>query len=244
MSSGDEPEPPWWRSPKSQRRQRAPLTREAIVDAAIAILDKDGVDALTIRRLGKELDAGAATLYWHIAGKDELCELVYDRIMGEIQLPEFDPSRWEDQLKDLARRAYRVLLSHNDAGRLGIGRPPAGPNTLRIVEWMLGLLRAAGIPDEPVAYFGNTLGRFLDASVLEAATTAGPDTGSTGVTAEAMRAYWAQLPAATFPNLNALADITFAADVDDLFEFGLELLTRGIAAYRDAPAATNVVREA
>src|SRR5262245_22506041 len=226
-------EPPWWRPPKSRRPQRPPLTRDAIVDAALAILDADGVDALTIRRLGQELGVGAASLYWHIAGKDELGELVYDRIMGEIELPQPDPSRWDDQLKDLARQAYRAMLSHNDAVRLSIGRPPAGPNTLRIVEWLLALMRRADIPDQPAAYFGNTLGRFLDASVLEASTAARagndqPDPDD----ADMMRDYWANLPADQFPNLTALADTTFAAATDDLFEFGLDLLIRGLAAYK------------
>ena len=160
-------EPPWWRQPKTRGRRRPPLSRDAIVDAALAILDAEGVDALTIRRLGEKLGTGSASLYWHIAGKDELCELVYDRIMGEIELPALDPARWSDQLKQLARQAYRAMLSHNDAVRLSIGRPPAGPNTLRIVEWMLALMRGAGIPDQPAAQFGNILGRFLDASVLE-----------------------------------------------------------------------------
>jgi AcrR family transcriptional regulator len=228
-------EPPWWRPPKSQRRQRPPLTRDAIVDAALAILDADGVDALTIRRLGQELGTGAASLYWHIAGKDELGELVYDRIMGEIALPHPDPSHWEDQLKDLARRAYRVMLSHNDAVRLSIGRPPAGPNTVRIVEWMLALMRGAGIPDEPAAYFGNTLGRFLDASVLEdsMAVSAQNADGSEGTGGNTMREYWTSLPPDRFPNIIALADTTFAGNADALFEFGLDLLIRGLAAYKE-----------
>jgi AcrR family transcriptional regulator len=211
-----------------------PLSREAIVDAALAILDADGVDALTIRRLGQELGTGAASLYWHIAGKDELGELVYDRIMGEIELPEPDPTQWDDQLKDLARQAYRVMLSHNDAVRLSIGRPPAGPNTLRIVEWMLALMRSAGIPDQPAAYFGNTLGRLLDASVLEASTTPAENGESAQDDADMMREYWAQLPAEQFPNLTALADTTFAADADALFEFGLDLLIRGLAVYQES----------
>jgi TetR/AcrR family tetracycline transcriptional repressor len=235
MASGvtsDELEPPWWRRPKAQGRKRPPLSRDAIVDAALDILDADGVDALTIRRLGQELGTGAASLYWHIAGKDELCELVYDRIMGEIELPKPDPARWEDQLKELARQAYRAMLSHNDAVRLSIGRPPAGPNTLRIVEWMLALMRGAGIEDHAAAQFGNTLGRFLDASVLEASMDAGASDSDTDAdAAEMMRAYWANLPADEFPNLVALADTTFADDADGLFEFGLDLLMRGLAVY-------------
>jgi AcrR family transcriptional regulator len=231
--TSDSLEPPWWRPPKGGARRRVPLSRDAIVDAALAILDADGVDALTIRRLGQELGTGAASLYWHIAGKDELGELVYDRIMGEIELPEPDPTQWDDQLKDLARQAYQVMLSHNDAVRLSIGRPPAGPNTLRIVEWMLALMRSAGIPDQPAAYFGNTLGRFLDASVLEASTAPADNGESAQDGADMMREYWARLPAEQFPNLTALADTTFAADADALFDFGLDLLIRGLAASKE-----------
>jgi AcrR family transcriptional regulator len=227
-------EPPWWRPPKAGRR-RLPLSRDAIVDAALAILDTDGVDALTIRRLGQELGTGSASLYWHIAGKDELCELVYDRIMGEIELPAPDPAHWEDQLKELARQGYRAMLSHNDAVRLSIGRPPAGPNSLRIVEWMLGLMRGAGIPDEPAAYFGNSLGRFLDASVLEASMAVSPGNADASADRAAeTREYWAHLPVDQFPNVTAVSELTFAGDDDALFEFGLDLLMRGLAAYKDS----------
>jgi AcrR family transcriptional regulator len=238
ITSG-ELEPPWWRQPKAPGRRRPPLSRDAIVDAALAILDADGVDALTIRRLSQELGTGSASLYWHIAGKDELCELVYDRIMGEIELPDPDPARWEVQLKELARQAYRAMLLHNDAVRLSIGRPPAGPNTLRIVEWMLGLMRGAGIPDQPAAYFGNVLGRFLDASVLEASmgVGAGDADGGQDAAAERMREYWAHLPAEQFPNITALAETTFGGDADALFEFGLDLVMRGLAAYKGSTEA-------
>jgi AcrR family transcriptional regulator len=235
MTSTAQLEPPWWRTPRGERRTRPPLTREGIVDAALGILDVDGVDALTVRRLGSELGTGAASLYWHIAGKQELGDLVYDRIMGEIELPAPDPSKWEDQLKDMARQGYRVMLSHHDAVRLSIGRPPAGPNTVRIVEWMLGLLRGAGIPDRIATYFGNTLGRFLDASVLEASVGATANDGrgdQEEMLGQQLSEYWSGLPADQFPNVTALASTFVEGDPEDLFEFGLDLLIRGLAAYQ------------
>jgi len=217
-------EPPWWRPARSTGRRRQPLSREAIVDAAVEILDKEGTDALTVRRLGEALGTGSATLYWHIGSKDELAELVYDRVMGEVELPEPDPSRWEEQGKDLARQVYRIMLKHNDLVRLSLGRVPVGPNMLRIMEWSLDLLRKAGVPDQAAAYFGDLLGRYLDASVLEVTARGGPPVEQVG-------AYFASLPTDEFPNMAALSAAMFTGDDDDRFEFGLDLLMRGLAAY-------------
>jgi AcrR family transcriptional regulator len=217
-------EPPWWRPARSTGRRRQPLSREAIVDAAVEILDQEGADALTVRRLGEQLGTGSATLYWHIGSKDELGELVYDRVMGEVQLPEPDPSRWEEQVKELARQVYRIMLKHNDLVRFSLGRVPVGPNMLRIMEWSLDLLRKAGVTDQAAAYFGDIFGRYLDASVLEVTAQGGPPIEQVG-------AYFAGLPTDRFPNMAALSSTMFAGNDDDRFEFGLDLLMRGIAAY-------------
>jgi AcrR family transcriptional regulator len=219
-------EPPWWRPAKAGRR-RNPLSRDAIVDAALALLAKEGADALTVRRLAEELGTGPATLYWHIASKEELGELVYDRVMGEIELPEPDPARWQEQLKDLARQTYRVMLRHNDLVRFSLGRVPVGPNMLRVMEWSLDLFRRVGIPDQAAAYFGDIFGRYLDASVLEVTMRGdGPDPEQVGQ-------YFANLPADRFPNLVDLTRSMFAGNDDDRFEFGLDVLVRGLAAYID-----------
>lgn len=220
---GSRIEPPWWRPPR-QGRRRNPLTREAIIEAAVKILDAEGADALTVRRLGEALDTGSATLYWHVASKDELGEMVYDHVMGEVELPEPDPDHWQDQLKDLGRQAYRVMLGHRDVVRFSLGRVPAGPNMLRIMEWSLDLLRRAGIPDHAAAYAGDMLGRYLDASVLEATSQAGPPP-------ELIGEHFANLPADRFPNMVALTGAMFAGGDDDRFEFGLDLLIRGLATH-------------
>jgi AcrR family transcriptional regulator len=217
-------EPPWWRPQKATGRRRQPLTRDAIVEAAVNILHAEGAEALTVRRLGEELNTGSATLYWHIGSKDELVELVYDHVMGEVELPEPDPSRWVEQVKDLARQVYRIMLKHNDLARLSIGRVPVGPNMLRVMEWSLDLLRKAGLPDQPAAYFGDMFGRYLDASVLEV-------TAQAGQPIEVVGQYFRELPADRFPNMAALSTSMFASDNDDRFEFGLDLLMRGIATH-------------
>jgi AcrR family transcriptional regulator len=217
-------EPPWWRPAKTTGRRRQPLSRQAIVEAAVQILDREGADALTVRRLGDELGTGSATLYWHIGSKDELGELVYDYVMGEVNLPEPDVSRWEEQAKDLGWQVYRIMLRHKDLVRLSLGHVPVGPNMLRIMEWSLGLLRKAGVPDQAAAYFGDMFGRYIDASVLEVTAEGGPPIEQVGD-------YFAALPVDQFPNMKALSAAMFAGNDDDRFEFGLDLLLRGIAGH-------------
>jgi AcrR family transcriptional regulator len=221
-------EPPWWRPAKGGTRTKQPLSRDAIVDAAIKVLDAEGVDALTIRRLADELGTGPATLYWHIKGKHELGELVYDRIMGEIELPEPDPSRWQEQLKQLARRAYRILRSHKDAARLSLGTIPVGPNGLAVMDWSLGLLMAAGIDKAVAAYIGDLMGRYLDASVLDQPAA---DDEQRDEMFAMLHGYFAGLPVERFPNVTALAGEMFEMDDEERFELGLEILMRGVETY-------------
>src|SRR5262245_45334246 len=96
------PEPPWRKSTRRAAR-RQPLSREAIVEAALRVLDAEGVDALTMRRVATELGTGAGALYWHVASKEELLILLIDQVAGELDLPEPDPDRWQEQLKEVGR---------------------------------------------------------------------------------------------------------------------------------------------
>ncbi|HEY3833143.1 MAG TPA: TetR/AcrR family transcriptional regulator [Acidimicrobiia bacterium] len=219
-------EPPWWRPTRPSRR-RAPLSRDQIIEAALKVVDADGVDALTVRRLGDELNTGSATIYWYISGKDELGELIYDHVMGAIVLPEPDPERWQEQFKDLARQSYRLLVQHNDLVRLSLGRIPVGPNMLRVMEWSIALMREAGLPDEAVVYAGDILGRYIDASVLEV-------TSQGGAPPELIAQHFASLPAAEYPNLVRLLGPKANGEMyrhnTAPFEFGLDLLVRGLEA--------------
>src|SRR5690242_21392900 len=117
------PAPPWQRLPpdRGQRRRRDPITREAIVQKALELLDRDGLDALTMRRVAEELGTGAASLYWHVGSKDGLLDLVLDEIIGEQEVPDPEPERWADQLKDVAHDLRRTILRHRHAVRRSIG---------------------------------------------------------------------------------------------------------------------------
>lgn len=131
---------------------------------------------------------------------------------------------------DLARQVYRVVLEHNDLARLSLGRVPVGPHMLRTMEWSLELARGAGIPERPSAYLGDILGRYIDASALEVTSAPTHDFAQVGE-------YFSNLPVDSFPNIRALYGVMFAGGADERFEFGLELLVRGIVAYVRPPRA-------
>jgi len=220
------PDPPWWDSPK-RGRSRAALTRQAIVTAALHVLDEAGLDGLSMRRVADELGTGAASLYWHVADKERLIHLMLDRVMGEIELPEPDPTRWEEQVREFAHVGREMFSRHRDIGLASLGRVPMGPNLIRIMEWLLAVLRGAGIPDRPATWFADLL------ALIAAAQSIEDDLATTGddEAIAHMGEYLAALPADRFPNLAAVTFEMVAGGADDRFEFGLELLLRGLASF-------------
>jgi AcrR family transcriptional regulator len=158
------PEPPWRERKDSPR---TPLTRQAIVEAALRVLDRDGMDALSMRKVGEELGTGAASLYWHVRNKDELLQLVFEAVSEETTLPAPDPSRWQEQLRDLAGEMRRSMNRHRDVARISLGRIPAGPTLANYSEWLFALLQPVGVPDQVIAYLGDLMGLYIGAFAFE-----------------------------------------------------------------------------
>ena len=147
--SGDGlPPPPWARAPQRPvRRRRDPLTQEAVVEAALRVLDEDGLDQLSMRHVARTLDATAAALYWHVGSKDGLLDLVMDQVIGEQRVPDPEPGRWPEQLRELARQQREICLRHPWIVEVSIGRIPMGPNALNYSERVLAILTSGGVPD-------------------------------------------------------------------------------------------------
>ena len=224
------PEPPWWRiRGEPSRGERRPLTRDAIVEAALALLDRDGLAGLSMRRLGQELGAGAASLYWHVRNKEELLSLVLDRIVGEGNPPDPEPTRWQEQVKEMARESRRLLLSHRDAAQISLGRIPAGPRSMPVLERYLAVLVAAGLPARVIAYAADMFALYVGGFAFEESMQA-PPLGDESATTDQLGDYFRSLPPDEFPTLVSLADDLTAGDADERFEFALELLVQGLEA--------------
>jgi AcrR family transcriptional regulator len=220
------PEPPWRRKPEPpDRGERRPLTRDAIVDAALVLLDREGIAGLSMRRLAKELDVGAASLYWHVGDKEELLGLLLDRIVGETEVPDPDPPNWQEQMKELGRESRRLLQRHRDAAQISMGRVPVGPNSMPVMERNLAILVAAGLPPRVLALAADMFALYVGGFAFEESLR-----GDESADPEQLAQYFRSLPKDEFPTLVALADDLTAGDADERFEFGLELLVRGLEA--------------
>ena len=230
---GDLPRPPWQRHPpeRTRRRGRDPITREAIVETALRLLDQDGLDELSMRRLADELDTGAASLYWHVGSKDGLLELIFDRVIGEVELPAPEPERWQEQLKEVARAGRAMILRHRDIVRISIGRIPMGPNALRASEGIFAILRAGGVPDPLAVKAHHLLFAIINGFTLDETTDLGVEIERPvdEQAANAARDYVAGLPAEQFPNLVAVADHFGLGDNDQSFELLIDLFADGLA---------------
>jgi len=228
------PEPPWRRRRGEQRRgARTPLTRDAIVDAALRLLERDGLQGLSMRRLADELGTGAASLYWHVGDKEELLSLLLDRIVSEAEpLEPPDPERWREQVKELARAGRRLLTSRRDAAQLSMGRIPAGPGSLPVLEHNLALLAAGGLPPRVIAYAADMFALFVGGFAFEESLGA-PALGDREAGPEQLAEYFRSLPPEQFPTLVRLAGELTAGDADERFEFAIELLVRGLEAMAD-----------
>jgi AcrR family transcriptional regulator len=123
---------------------RAPLTRDDIVAAAIGILDKEGLDGLSMRRVAVELGTAATSaLYWRVATKNDLLELAVDEVLAEALVPT-DDGDWRDQLAVLGLAAYEVFERHPWATQLLASHAGLGPNYQTYTARMVEILTAAG----------------------------------------------------------------------------------------------------
>ncbi|WP_240746884.1 TetR/AcrR family transcriptional regulator [Cryptosporangium phraense] len=226
----------WKRERKRAAPPRRALSYDQIVDAALRVLDAEGVDAMSMRRVAQELGTGAASLYAHVDNKDDLIDAVMDRIFSEVEIPE--PTG--DLRQDLLRLLYvtrDVLATHRDAAKALWGRVPTGQNAMRLTDHVYGLLRKFGLPDHLVGWAGPLLFDYVTADAYESglyAATFGDERGSAKYF-ENLGDYFAALPRERFPNIAELAHQLTAGGGEERFAFGLDVLLTGLKAKASEP---------
>lgn len=216
---------------------RAPLTREGIVAAAIAVLDAEGFSGLTMRRVARELDAGAMSLYRHVAGREELLDLVLEALAAEVPSAPLSGA-WRADVATLARDIRTALLRRRDLTLLLTARLGQGPAALPALERALGIFRAAGFPVRDAVRANHALGTYVaGACTWEAVGLGGAgDPAERAARAAAAGEALASLPPAAYPRIAEASSELFAGTAEDRFEYGLAVLLDGFAARLEATA--------
>ena len=135
------------------RPAKAPLSEDAVVDAALAILKSDGLEAVTMRRVAAALDTGAASLYVYVSGREGLVPGdARSRHRHDRARRRRTRSRWRAQLHSLLRRMHRALVAHPGIAAMTLADPPTTEAVLRLTENLLGILLAGGIDPQDAAW--------------------------------------------------------------------------------------------
>jgi AcrR family transcriptional regulator len=237
------PAPPWRPgSPRRSRPAKAPLTREQIVRAGLRLVATEGIAAVSMRRLAAEFDTGPSSLYAHVQNKDELLQLMFDEICGDVPVPVPDPEHWREQIKELSRAGYAAMVAHGDIARAALATIPTGPNAMRVSDAMLSIMLAGGVSPWAAASALDRIFLYMVADAYESSLFR-ERVGSSDeemsayfeVLTEQLATYYEGLPADRYPNLRKYARELVNGDGRQRFEFGLDMLVDGLDRYIEKP---------
>jgi AcrR family transcriptional regulator len=223
--------PAWWaaRQGRAEPPRRVPVTLDRIVAGALELIDREGLGALSMRNLAKELQTGTTTLYRYVTGKDEVLVLVADAVLGETQLRRpVAGMGWREVLEELARSMRTVLSAHPNVAALFATAVPVGPNSLRGRELTLSVLRERGFDATLAANVYTAVAHQVLASVLQEPMNDFRAGGLGTSKSLTLRDFYRSLPAAQYPHLVELADELTSRTTTEEFEFGLGCLLDGV----------------
>ncbi|HTX26009.1 MAG TPA: TetR/AcrR family transcriptional regulator C-terminal domain-containing protein [Streptosporangiaceae bacterium] len=230
-AGGSAPEPPWRSAPRRRGVPRPQLSREVVVSAALQLLESGGGEALTMRRVADQIGVSASSLYGYVANKEELVQLVLDRIFEDLEVP--STGSWQETLREFGRALLAMYRRHPGVAALTLGRVAVTPAMLPLGERIISELRAAGMPDQVAAFVGDLGGLYIGAIAYEQDVT--PLAGQEKEFVDQFTGWLKSLPADRFPNTVALADTAVAGSADDRFEWGMDVIIRGLATYLVVP---------
>jgi AcrR family transcriptional regulator len=211
--------------------KRSALDRAGILDAAIRLVDRVGLEGLNMRALAQELGVGTMSLYHYVPNKDALLDGIVEVLQAEIEIPPVDSGPWDDRAACMAASLRAVALRHPNAVPLLVTRPFASSAALRPCEAAFAILAEAGLDEEQlVMAFRTIVAYVLGFVMVESAGFFGgfgsdPDLD--------------ELAAAGMPRLAAVFPHLIGRDVGDDFDTGLRLVISGAVT---APARTRAGR--
>ena len=214
-------------------KPRAPLSRERVLRTAMALADKQGLDSLTMRRLGQKLGVEAMSLYNHVANKDDLLDGMVDIAFSEIDLSS-NGADWKAIMRGRAMSARKMLARHPWAVGLMESRATAGPANLRHHNSVIGNLRRGGFSIEMAAHAYSLMDSYIYGFALQQMNM---PVGARKQDPEAAQTFLDRFRADEYPYLAEMVNehaMKSGYDYGDEFEFGLDLILNGLERLRDA----------
>jgi AcrR family transcriptional regulator len=213
-------------------QRRLPLTRDRILQAALALADESGIDSLTMRKLGQELGFEAMSLYNHVANKDDLLNGVLDLVLAEGELPSGSED-WDAAIRRSAVAVYDALRRHPWACPLVMMPTRIRPARLAFMDALLGRLRAAGFSAETT----YTAYHVLDAYIVGFSLWEAGHTYSASDVADLTERFKQTITLDDYPHLAEHAEQHFAEGPHRevrTFEYGLDLILDGLKKIHEA----------
>ena len=212
---------------KTRRGRRTPLSRERVIDAALALADAEGVDALSMRRLGKALGVEAMALYNHVRNKDEILDALVDRVFAEVEVTQIEGD-WRHEMRKRALGMREALLRHRWATGLLESRTNPGPANLSHHNAVIGCLRHAGFDPAMSVHAYSALDSYIYGFALQQHTLPFETPEQQRALTEHMLS---MLPGDEYPHLREVGtDLILVQGFDHgaEFEFGLDLILDGL----------------
>jgi AcrR family transcriptional regulator len=218
------------REPISRRERPAKpaLSRRWIVDTAVRIMRAEGLEKVTMRRLAQELDTGPASLYVYVANTAELHAAILDRLLGRVDLTADPGADWRERLDGVLASYEHVLFAHPALAQSALTARAAGENYLALLESLLALLEAGGVPDRQAAWGVDLL--------LQRSTASAAEHSARREDTNAQRD-WIQLRQAlgtaspdTLPHVRAQADNLVSGTPAERRRWSIDTLLNGILA--------------
>ncbi|MFC4942626.1 TetR/AcrR family transcriptional regulator [Pseudonocardia sp. GCM10023141] len=223
---------------RRDRPAKPPLTRAGIVAVAVRVMHEEGLERATMRRIAQELDTGPASLYVYVQNVAELHGAVLDDQLATIDLqPDMAPAGAPDRLVDLLTAFTMVLLAHPSLARSLLTLRPSGPNYLRLIDALLGLLLAGGTPVREAAWGVDILLQHATAVAAEQGTRA--QSATAGAETDELARALGEVPADELPHIARTADELLSGTGAERLRWSFRALISGIASTPAHRAATD-----
>ena len=224
---------------RRDRPAKPALSQETIVDAAMVLLDADGLDGVSMRRVAQALDTGPASLYVYVRNRDELIGLLIDRIAGTITLPVVGPDTdWREQLIELMLNGIKALGRYPGVAVAMFANVPDSPNALALTDALLGLLTQGGLSRQARAWAVDLLALYIVAAGTEETLHAQRGTEELRKTDvhRGAREVFAGLPAEQYPNITDLHEELTYGTAEQRTRWSIDVMINGILATDAKPS--------